>query len=193
MQFRIWTLLVITAAVSVLCAMMFTAPLVVAAPILLGLLWISPSLWINGIIYGRGAWRPFFIGGTMAALVPHLVAIYFSVMAGALIVGGDTGEITELYPAWPNMYVSLIFLGPGPFAILGGLVGVWTWWMNRPPSASATRSNPRHQESAADAKPADYVVISGRLSAIRPVAEPSLHGSAASPATTADADYAHRS
>lgn len=191
MQFRIRTLLAITAAASVLCAVMFTAPLVVAAPILLGLLWISPSLWINGIVYGRGAWRPFFIGGTIAGLAPHLVAVYFSIMAGAVIIGGDTGGITAFLPAWPNMYVSLIFLGPGPFAILGGLAGVWTWWMCQP--ANPPRAEPSRQELAAEAKPADYVVISGRLSTVRPAIECDSPGGAVSTATAANVDYAHRS
>jgi hypothetical protein len=122
---------------------------------LLGLLWISPALWINGIVYGRGGWRPFFIGGTMAGLVPHCTSLYMSAMViGQVIDGGSWDEWFEMGGGWQNMYVSLTFLAPGPFAILGGLLGVWTWWMFQPGKARPA------SDSSADG---EYVIVSGRL------------------------------
>src|SRR5262245_39420026 len=138
MQFNIRTLLGLTAAVALLCGVIFAAPPIVAAPILIGLLWISPSLWINGIIYGRGAWRPFFIGGTMAGLVPHCGSLYTSVaLVSEMLDGGNWEELFEMSDRSQNLYVALTFLAPGPFAIVGGLVGVWTWWMFQPASSAA--------------------------------------------------------
>ena len=155
MQFTIRLLLALMVAVSLLCGVMFAAPPIVATPILLGLLWISPALWINGIIYGRGGWRPFFIGGTMAGLVPHLGSLYFSAMFGGALFDGGWEDLLEGSDVWPNMYVSLTFLAPGPFAFLGGLVGVWTWWMFQPGKAKPA------SDSSTDG---EYVIVSGRIS-----------------------------
>ena len=57
MQFRLRTLFIITAVVSVMCGLIFAAPPIVAIPIFCLTLWVCPAFWINGIIYGRGAWR----------------------------------------------------------------------------------------------------------------------------------------
>src|SRR5687768_5298242 len=164
MQFTIRLLLALMVAVSLLCGVMFAAPPIVATPILLGLLWISPALWINGIIYGRGGWRPFFIGGTMAGLVPHLTSLYVSGMAiGEVLDGGWLSALNEsTSESWPNMFASLTFLAPGPFAILGGLLGMWTWWMFQP----------RPSRQAVDSTTAgEYLVVSGRL-VTAPVPQP---------------------
>jgi len=160
MQFNIRTLLALMVAASVLCGVIFAAPPIVATPILIGLLWISPSLWINGIIYGRGAWRPFFIGGTIAGLVPHLASLYFSVMAVAALFEGDGWtELFEANERFPNLYVAATFLAPGPFSLLGGLVGVWTWWMFQPARAQSATMQPTIESPKVD----EYVIVSGRL------------------------------
>lgn len=44
MQFTIRLLLGLMVAASLLCGVMFAAPPIVATPILIGLLWISPAL-----------------------------------------------------------------------------------------------------------------------------------------------------
>jgi hypothetical protein len=162
MQFNIRTLLGVTAAVAVLCGVIFAAPPIVAAPILIGLLWISPSLWINGIIYGRGGWRPFFIGGTMAGLVPHCGSLYTSVALVAEML--ERGNWEELFVSdrSQNLYVALTFLAPGPFAIIGGLVGVWTWWLFQP-----VRATPQVDDRANGTAAEEYMIVSGRLKAER--------------------------
>jgi hypothetical protein len=166
MQFSIRFLLGLMVAVSFLCGIIFAAPPIVATPILIGLLWISPALWINGIVYGRGAWRPFFIGGTIAGLVPHLASLYMSVMGVAAQF--DVDAWAELFETsgegFPNMYSALVFLAPGPFAIIGGLVGVWTWWMFQPGKAASIRSEPSTSTPTAH----EYLIVSGRLRAHAP-------------------------
>jgi hypothetical protein len=153
MQFGIRTLLLITTAVAALCAVVFATPPVVAVPILCAILWICPAFWINGIIYGRGAWRPFFIGGLMAGLMPHMVALYFSVMAAIGLVGGDTLGQLSLGGQWPNLLIAAILLSPGLFALCGGLTGVAVYWQFNSPSAPAPPPP----------APGEYLVVSGRL------------------------------
>ena len=160
MQFNIRALLGLMVAASVFCGIVFAAPPIVATPILVGILWISPSLWINGIIYGRGPWRPFFIGGTIAGLVPHLGALYYSVMVAAeLLDGSGWAELLATNDRLSNLYVAAIFLFPGVFALLGGLVGVWTWWMFQPAKAQAATTQPGMESPKVD----EYVIVSGRL------------------------------
>jgi hypothetical protein len=159
MQFNIRTLLAITAAVSIFCGLVFAAPPLVATPILIAVLWISPSLWINGIIYGRGAWRPFFIGGTIAGFGPHLGALYYAVMVVAQLLDGDGwAELLE-GDRWTNLHIAAVFLFPGVFALLGGLVGVWTWWMFQPEKTPASADPRTNHAPAVD----EYVIVSGRL------------------------------
>jgi hypothetical protein len=118
-------------------------------------LWICPAFWVNGIIYGRGAWRPFFIGGLMAGLMPHMVALYFSVMAAIGLVGGDTLDQLSLGGQWPNLLIAAILLSPGLFALCGGLTGVAVYWQFRSPPAPALST-----------APGEYLVISGRLQTV---------------------------
>lgn len=101
MQFTIRSLLVVTALVSVLCGIVFAAPPIVAVPILCAILWVCPAFWVNGIIFGRNGWRAFFVGGFMAGLVPHLIALYFSYMAIVIVISGESEpEIIPMDLPW---------------------------------------------------------------------------------------------
>ncbi len=141
MQFPLRALMILMVVVSVFCGLVFGAPPIVTLPVLLVILWISPSVWINGILYGRGAWRPFFIGGTMGGLAPHLGALYYSILSViSMIEDGDSW--TELRVAGSearlaNIYHAVIFLIPGVFSLFGGLAGVWTYWMFQPAKSQA--------------------------------------------------------
>ncbi len=160
MQFHIRTLLVVTFAVSLLCGLVFAVPPIVCIPVLCTILWICPAVWINGIVYGRRAWRAFFIGGTIAGLVPHLASLYFSVaVVTTLLEGGGMTALFELNGRSPNLNAAATFLAPGPFAIIGGLVGVWTWWMFQPAKGAATADQRTNHAPAVD----EYVIVSGRL------------------------------
>ena len=84
MQFHIRTLLLLTAVVSLVCGVVFAASPLVAFPVLCFALWVSPSFWLCGILYGRDAWRSFFVGGTTAGFVPHLIANYYKPQVGLI-------------------------------------------------------------------------------------------------------------
>src|SRR5262245_12025871 len=159
MQFNIRTLLGLTAAVALLCGAIFAAPPIVATPVLIGLFWISPSLWTNGLIYGRGAWPPFFVGGTIAGLGPHLGAVYYTGMVAVQLLGGDGWA--ELFEGsrLTNLMIAAVFVFPGVFAFLGGLVGVWTWWMFQPAKSVIQNSGRTNGTPSVD----EYVIVSGRL------------------------------
>lgn len=156
MQFTIRSLLVVTALVSVLCGIVFAAPPIVAVPMLCAILWVCPAFWVNGIIFGRDGWRAFFVGGFMAGLVPHLVALYFSVMGIALVFSGEPLDdmVGGLELPWPNLLIAAILLGPGLFAFAGGVTGVCTWWMLQPAKA---------KPNADGLSPDEYLIVSGRL------------------------------
>ncbi|HEX5102266.1 MAG TPA: hypothetical protein VFV87_00540 [Pirellulaceae bacterium] len=156
MQFHLRTLFVVTFAVALLCGVVFAAPPIVCLPVLCAMLWIGPAIWINGIIYGRGAWRPFFIGGVIVGLGPHLGALYYSYM---LVVSlfSDVGELSDWFGSEArvaNMITAAILLGPGALAFLGGLTGVATYWLLLPP-----KNERSPKPLAAD----EYLVVSGRL------------------------------
>ena len=156
MQFRLRTLFIITAVVSVMCGLIFAAPPLVALPIFCLILWVCPAFWINGIIYSRGAWRPFFIGGVMAGIGPHLASLYYSIMVAASLFESDSlGDLLKPGGTLPNLAAAGLLLGSGPFALIGGWVGMGVYYAFQPP-ASASPPSP---SLATD----DYVVIEGRL------------------------------
>lgn len=155
MQFHIRTLLALMVAVSLLCGLVFAAPPVVCIPVLCAILWVSPAVWVNGIVFGRGAWRAFFLGGLLAGLVPHLGALYFSFMiVGGLFDGGSLGDFLEGDGPFPNLYVAIGWLVPGVFAFLGGISGAVTCWLLQPAKGERAAKSPPEGE---------YLIVSGRL------------------------------
>lgn len=164
MQFHIRTLLVVTTVISVLLAVIFAAPPLIAIPILCAILWVCPSFWINGIIYGRGAGRPFFIGGVMAGIGPHLAAVYYSVMiVGTFLDSSAFSELMDPGSRWANVLNAAILLAPGLFALAGGLVGMGVYWLFLPARAGANA--PTQPVPATNGE--EYVVVTGRIAAHR--------------------------
>jgi hypothetical protein len=163
MQFPLRALMILMVVVSVFCGLVFGAPPIVTLPALLVILWISPAVWINGIIYGRGAWRPFFIGGTMGGLAPHLGALYYSIMSAVALLDDIDGSWAELVALgtteaqWANIYIATIFLIPGVFALFGGLAGVWTYWMFQPAKTKPSAVIAPQIERAASAVPPSHL------------------------------------
>jgi hypothetical protein len=156
MQFRLRSLFILTAVVSVMCGLIFAAPPIVAVPVFCLILWVCPAFWITGIIYGRGAWRPFFIGGVMAGIGPHLASLYYSIgIASEILDGGILGNVINLREKFPNLMMAGLLLGSGPFALLGGWIGMGVYYAFQPPAARV----PPTPTFAND----DYVVIEGRL------------------------------
>jgi hypothetical protein len=163
MQFPLRALLILMVVVSVFCGLVFGAPPIVTLPVLLVILWISPAVWINGIIYGRGAWRPFFIGGTMGGLAPHLGALYYSIMSAVALIDDVNGSWAELVAMgttearWANIYIATVFLVPGVFALFGGLAGVGTYWMCQPAKSKQSANIAPPIERAASAVPPSHL------------------------------------
>jgi hypothetical protein len=156
MQFHLRSLFILTAVVSVLCGLIFAAPPIVALPVFCVILWVCPAFWITGIIYGRGAWRPFFIGGVMAGIGPHLAALYYSIMVAISLLGGDgMAELTPPLGGFTNIAMAGMLLGSGPFALLGGWTGMGVYYAFQAPASAALRSPTLPND--------DYVVIEGRL------------------------------
>lgn len=163
MQFHIRTLLVVMVVVSLLCGVVFAAPPLVCIPVLCTILWICPAVWINGIVYGRGAWRAFFIGGFISGLGPHIAALYYSIMLAASFFQGDAlAELMGVDEPFANLLHAALLLAPGLFAFLGGITGMATYWMLQP-----AKDNHAAQPLKAD----EYVIVSGRLTT-QPVPQP---------------------
>jgi hypothetical protein len=134
-QFHIRTLLVVMVVVSMLCGVVFAASPLVAFPVLCVALWVSPSFWLCGILYARGAWRSFFIGGAAAGFVPHWIANYYSLRLTSSVLSGpmfvDLPEVFYYLDAValsPNLMFAVVFLSPTVVAFVGGLVATWTYW-----------------------------------------------------------------
>ena len=156
MQFRLRSLFILTAVVSVMCGLIFAAPPIVAIPIFCMILWVCPAFWITGIIYGRGAWRPFFIGGVMAGIGPHLASLYYSIMAvGSLFENNSWTELLQPGQGLTNLLSAGMLLGSGPFALLGGWIGMAVYYAFQPPNNSTSPAPSLAND--------DYVVIEGRL------------------------------
>jgi hypothetical protein len=134
MQFHLRTLLIVMVAVSLLCGVVFAAPPIVCLPVLVTILWVCPAVWLNGIVYGRGAWRAFFIGGFIAGLGPHLGALYYSALAaGSVLSEGAWKDLMEVSDEpYFNVQFAIYLLSPGLFAFLGGITGAVTYAVLQP-------------------------------------------------------------
>jgi hypothetical protein len=89
MRFSLRGLLILVGGLSVYCALVFTAPVVLS---ILGLTMMSlfvPPVIVGGIIYGRGAWRAFWIGCAASGFIPFFVAAYLGLSMSAMILTGD--------------------------------------------------------------------------------------------------------
>lgn len=136
MQFRLRTLWAVITYLSVIFALVFAAPPIIAWPLLGLLLLVSPAVWIAGIVYGRRAWRAFFIGGTAAGIGPFVTTSLIALMYGI-------EELPLLFRNWISssptsaddrstaILVSCWLLSSGPIAMMGGLLGCLVYWCFR--------------------------------------------------------------
>ena len=115
MEFRLSTLLAVITYLSVIFALVFAAPPVVAWPLLGLLLLAPPAVWITGIVYGRGAWRAFFIGGMAAGIGPlittSLIALKYAMDELPLFLGdwiSSSPTVTD--DRWAIILVSCFLL-----------------------------------------------------------------------------------
>ena len=81
-------------------------------------------------------------------LGPHLGALYYTLMVAAQLLDGDGwDELLATNDRLANLPIAAVFLFPGVFALLGGLIGVWTWWMFQPAKGAIDRQ-PTYQPRA---------------------------------------------
>jgi hypothetical protein len=85
-----------------------------------------------------------------------------------------------------NLMIGAVFVFPGVFSLLGGLLGMWTWWMFQPAKVALARSEPATTSPTAH----EYVIVSGRLTALAPKVEQSAGNGAA--AATEAANFTSR-
>jgi hypothetical protein len=136
MQFRLMSLLLVMVVASVLFALMFAFPAYITLPVLTMVLWVSPSVWIAGVVYARGATQAFFLGGLVAGAVPFLIVASISGVMSVEFVSdfGDLSLGMRQYDERLQIVIaSLVLLSTGPFSFMGGLLAVIVYRMTRPP------------------------------------------------------------
>lgn len=139
MQFRLLTVLILMAAVSVGCALLFAAPAWISIPALTLILWVSPAFWIAGVVYARGGRQAFFLGGLVAGAIPFLITSVYSMnFASRFVRLLTTGNATagSLYRDDFDIanvtFMGLALLSPGLFSVIGGGLAVLVRWINLP-------------------------------------------------------------
>jgi hypothetical protein len=122
MQFRLITLFIATAAVAVVCGLITSAPPVLAIPVFCVMLWLAPAFWIGGVVYARGIWRAFFIGGVAVGAIPYLTVVVYGSFLSLYWVGGVFG--TSLGPdnRLVNLIAASIVFAPIVLALFGGWI-----------------------------------------------------------------------
>lgn len=180
MRFRLRTLLLGMTAAGALCGLFFACPLVIEAPLLVLCLLVSPAVWIVGALFGKGAWRPFFVGGIAAGWAPYACVTFYTMLT-LFSVASDAdsfGEVAgffagEEFELAGRVMIALAFLFPGLVSFLGGGAGVLVYrWCGE--GAKATPMPQPEKPASRLSEP--YVLIESRVT---PLAEPS---SAATPA-----------
>lgn len=154
MQFSIKHLMVWTAVVAVVCAVLFAVPSLVGVAILgLGLVWL-PVLLVCGVIYGRGWRRTFFIGALIAA-APFLLPLLAYVPMLLLGAGMTSLDLDDLTGESAEAFTPIKFAIATFFAYVGatGLIALLSRWL----------VSPREPAPAPAVSPSQYAVLQGRF------------------------------
>jgi hypothetical protein len=152
MRFRLRTLLALCTLVAVFCALFFAAPIYVELPVLALIVLIAPSVWICGACFGRGAWRPFFLGGICAGWLPHLILVYYALAAGLSEgLSSFTETSSEEFNLITRFAIAGLFLFSGVVAAIGGSCGVlvYRWCGTERCQAAPEEPAGVHQQSRA--------------------------------------------
>ncbi|WP_442481253.1 hypothetical protein [Aeoliella sp. SH292] len=95
MRFSLLKLLVLTTAVAVYAAAVFALPWGIGLLVLASVLLITPALFVGGVLYSRGCWRPFWIGCGASGIGPTIIgyllltAVLFDISWSDLFDQGD--------------------------------------------------------------------------------------------------------
>src|SRR6476660_1685042 len=120
MQFRLITLFIATAAVAVVCGLITAAPPVLAIPVFGVTFWLAPAFWIGGVVYARGIWRAFFIGGVAVGAIPYLTVVLYGSFLSLYWVGGVFGSSLGSDNRLVNLIAASIVFAPIILALFGG-------------------------------------------------------------------------
>lgn len=132
MRMKLSMLFIMVSMIAFILGILFMTPLVIAGAFCLITMCITPAVWLTGIIYGRGIWRAFFIGGMLTGFVPHFVIMVYALLAGtqSLTSVADQGlnlgvETEQIRPY--RLGIAIVWSIPGVFAIAGGMASMVTY------------------------------------------------------------------
>ncbi len=163
MQFRLRTLIIGCTVIAIFCALFFATPLIIELPILAMIVLVSPSVWICGACFAKGAWRPFFLGGICAGWLAHAFLMYYgAVVSMSLLDDGDIESILGMeddFGLTGRIWIAAAFLFPGLLAFLGGGCGVliYRWCGNGSVAKRETEPSKIHEP---------YVVVETRMTPV---------------------------
>jgi len=89
MRFSLRSLFIVIACTSIYCAVVFAIPVVLSFLALTVMTLLFPPIAVGGIVYGRGAWRAFWIGCAASGFVPCFIAAYMGTTVSAMLLLGD--------------------------------------------------------------------------------------------------------
>jgi hypothetical protein len=164
MQFGLRTLFAASTLVAVFCAIFFALPLIVEIPILALIVLVTPSIWICGACFARGPWRAFFLGGIIAAWLPHACLMFYGAMtSGALLDGDSIAELMQMsgeYDLTTRLVVAACFLFPGFVACIGGGCSalVYRWFGPESATKPAAQTSRLHEP---------YVLLESRVTPLQ--------------------------
>jgi len=123
MQYRLSTLLIVTALIGIYLGIL-NMPTFIAVFIFFAAALVTPAYWVTGVIYARERRRAYFIGGIAAGAIPYLILVGFGLMIGMDVPwrwGRNRYEFGETQII--NMMLSGLILSPALLAFAGGWIG----------------------------------------------------------------------
>jgi hypothetical protein len=134
MQSRLRTTLRSMSFGLMLCAVFFALPGVISIPFLTFVLWISPCIWVPGVIYARGKQRAFFLGALVGGAAPFMVATVFAISFVLQFWRGlhRSDALLRFFDSEIATATCVILIVPTLFSFVGGFVSVYVRSMVQP-------------------------------------------------------------
>jgi hypothetical protein len=163
MQFSLRTLFLVMLVVALVCGFFVAAPLALVGMVLAIVLWTCPAFWITAVVYSRGRWRPFFIGGMAAGLAPYLAVVFWSFPLTVEVLGDVMDDFppsladSDLLAIEPmvNIALTTIVLLPGFASLMGGLIALAVYRTFRSAEEELTEARIRKLSAERDTQTTD--------------------------------------
>ena len=91
MRIRLSMILIVISLIALVLGILFMTPLVIAGAFCVISMILTPAIWLTGVIYARGIWKAFFIGGMLTGFLPHLVLVIYELIS-AMQLGSEVVE-----------------------------------------------------------------------------------------------------